>query len=242
MENQELDPSPVRSPDKILPFLFDIFAIFGLIMTLSTIVYPARQIPNILFLASVGVLHIIGTIRTVRYEGGLAKQLLLCPDVHYLTILFTVAVSGSCPCLYVVLYGVFFAARVLACTVERGIGPVLMREALRRMMMSQFFVSIPSYVEIALCFELAWTALVHFTPIAWVSLFVYIGWLVLFNFASSEVHARVWAAVSLFLRKVAAKHAETFGPMLEAIIDKVGWFGATVVEFYPRKELKVHLH
>jgi hypothetical protein len=192
MENQEPDPSPVRSPDKVLLFLLDVFAIFGLAMTLSTLLYPALKMLNVLFLVCVTVVHIIGTIRTVRSEDMLARPLLLCPNVHYMTILFTVTAGGNCPFLYVVPYGVFFTSRVLAWLMQRGTLPALMRETLRRMTMSQIFVSIPSYVEVTLCFELACTVLVHFTAIAWVSFFVCVGWLVLFNFASSEVHGRVW--------------------------------------------------
>jgi hypothetical protein len=103
------------------------------------------------------------------------------------------------------------------------------------------FVSIPSYIEVGLCFELAWNAIIQFTISAWFTLFVYIVWLVAFNFASSEVHVRVWARVSLLAREFAARHAETFGPFIDKIVDRIGEFGGAIAKMYPGKELKVHL-
>jgi hypothetical protein len=246
MENQPLDPLPSHRIEKLLGIFLDCSAFIGLIMTFITLLYSSSTLSHILFLASIGVLHTVGAVRIVcpkyELEAGLAKRLLLCPDIHYLTILVVITFNGSCPFLYVVLYGFFFAARTAICAVDRlRIGSEKARDWVRKLVVGSVFVSVPSYIEIGLCVELIWNALIEFSVIAWFTLFVYIGWLVVFNFASSEVHARVWARVSLFLREIAAKHADTFGPVVERIVDKVGEFGASAAKMYPGKELKVHL-
>jgi hypothetical protein len=113
---------------------------------------------------------------------------------------------------------------------------------IRQFIKHGFLTTIPSYIEIGLGIVLLWEALTSWTLMIWVSLFVYFGWLLLFNFASSSVHARVWSAVSLFLRERAAEHAESWGPTLEKVLDKITAFGMASAAIYPSRELKVHLH
>jgi hypothetical protein len=246
MENQSLDPVASRSVEKFLSIFLDFSSFIGLVMTVVTLLNSASTLSHILFLTSIGVLHTVGTIRIAcpkyELEAGLGKRLLLCPDLHYLTILAIITINRSCPFLYVILYGFFFAARAAICAVDRlKIGSEYARDWVRKLVTGSIFASIPSYIEIGLCLELLWNALVEFTLFAWFTLFVYIGWLILFNFASSEIHVRVWARVSLFMREIAAKHADTVGPLIERIVDQIGAFGAAAAKMYPGKELKVHL-
>jgi hypothetical protein len=246
MENQPLDPVASRTVEKLLGVFLDCSSLIGFVMTLATLINSSNILIHVLFLTSITVVHAISTIPLVcpRYEveAGLMKRLLICPDVHYLTILVIFLFNGSCPFLYVILYGYFFAARTATCAVDRlHLGSASAQEAVGRLVRGPVFVSIPSYVEIVLCLELAWNAIIQFTVIAWFTLFAYIFWLLAFNFASSEIHARVWATVSLWMRKVAAGHAETFGPLIEKVVDAVGEFGAAAAKMYPGKELKVHL-
>jgi hypothetical protein len=63
----------------------------------------------------------------------------------------------------------------------------------------------------------------------------------LFNFSSSEIHSRVWKVVGTFLMDVAAKNADTFGPWLENLVNKIGEFGTAAAKLYPAKQVKVHL-
>jgi hypothetical protein len=204
-------------------------------------------ISRLAFMIPMITFHSVGAVRSIfpKYErdAKLAVRILLCSDVHYVTILFCVIIADLIPRLYVVLYIYVFTIRSLTCLVYRtpfSENPKSSR--IRQFIKNGFLTTIPSYIEIALGFQLIFFGLGKRTLRVWILIFVYFGWLLLFNFASSSVHARVWAAISLFLRERAAEHAETFGPTLERILDRITEFGMAAATIYPSRELKVHLH
>lgn len=238
--------------NKILQIIYDVSSILGLIFSFPMIFVCASSESNFLvkafFWTSIAFFHLISIIRTVFpkfvISADMKERLILCPDVHYFTVMFLFLVSGICPFFYVLLYCLIFAARGIPFMVEQiqlaKTNPVLANR-LTGLLDLPVFCDLPAYLEILLGLRLVFLLIFDFCFSTAISVLTYLLWLLLFNYANSEVHARVWSSISIFIREFAAKKADSFGPQLEKFVDRAGEISDKMIKLYPSKELKVHL-
>jgi hypothetical protein len=247
MNDQNPDATITESLHFFFARIVDFTSIVGALTSFLNI-FGANQTDIIVFVICVTVLHAFAAIRKLfpnyKLEPSVLKRLVMISDVHYITILLVFSSFAVFPFSYFLLYTVFFTARLLTFVSDRAdflLNTAPIKETARNLLANQIFISIPSYVEIVLGIQLVWGAVRRPSLGTSVPMVVYVGWLMLFNFASSEIHARAWKAVAVFFLEIAAKNAETFGPRLEEIVNWIGEFGAAAAKVYPQKEMKVHL-
>ena len=251
MENY-LDSSLTPEPNNNLDtnMIVDGISCFGFLVSLIFLINSSSSFLYIFFVISIVSVHAILFTRSVfpnfQVEVDIAQRLVLCSDFHYLTIALLFFVSKVCPLSYIFLYVLLFGVRAFSFVVKYILpltpakdSPIV--DNIKEIIANPLVIKLPSYVEIVLAIQLFINAFIDFRLMTWVSFLVYAFWILIFNFANNEIHSKIWTSASIWLREYAAKNAETFGPQLEVVVDKITEFANVVAQFYPTKELKVHL-
>ena len=252
MENyldSTLTPEPKNNNIDVIT-LVDGINCFGFLISLIFLINSTSTTLYKFFIISIVLVHAILFVKTVfphfQIEADIAQRLVLCSDFHYLTIALLFFISKVCPLSYIFLYILLFGVRafsfcfkyILPLTPAND-SPIVDR--INEVITSPLIIKLPSYVEIVLEVQLLINAFIDFRIMTWISFIAYSFWILIFNFANNEVHSKIWTSASIWLREYAAQNAETFGPNLEIVVDKVTEFANIVAQFYPTKELKVHL-
>lgn len=252
MENY-LDSSLTAEPKNVnldTNSIVDGISCFGFLVSLIYLIKSSSATLYFLFVISIVSIHTILFVKSVfphfNVEKDIAQRLVLCSDFHYLTIAILFFISKVCPYSYIVLYILLFAVRAFSFVVNKIIPLTNAKnnsivDAINEIITNPLFIKLPSYVEIILAIQLLINAIIDFRLMTWVSCIAYAFWILIFNFANNEVHSKIWTSASIWLREYAAKNAETFGPQLETAVDKITEFANVVAQFYPTRELKVHL-
>lgn len=252
MENyldSNLTPEPKNS-NFDTSTIIDGISCFGFLVSLLYLIQSSSTSLYILFVISIVSTHTILFIRSVfprfQVEKDIAQRLVLCSDFHYLTIAVLFFVSKVCPFSYIFLYILLFGVRAFSFVVSTILplakikhNPIV--DNINEVITSPLVIKLPSYVEIVLALQLLINAIIDFRLMTWISCIAYAFWILIFNFANNEIHSKIWTSASIWLREYAAKNAETFGPQLETIVDKITEYANVVAQFYPTRELKVHL-
>lgn len=235
--------------DTIVLGLVDIISICGFVFGLLLIFSFGSSKPYYIFFAlfysTVASVHVISLIRSAfpkyEIEADLPKRILLSSDSHYVAVVFIFVFAEISPILFVSLYLFLYSSSILKVVIKilGHNNPSTIK--LKQMMVNPIYKQIPSYLEIALTFQLFFLALFSMKALTWMAFFVYVIWFLAFNYANDELHVRAWSNIGLFLREIASRNAETFGTQLESFVDKVAEFGNSLSKLYPSKELKVHL-
>lgn len=223
---------------------------------------------NTLFLISVLVYHSLAILKNIfpkfKIEADLQNKLFLSADVHYLTIAILFLLAHICPLLYILSYtiiffikGTKFAINTLipkvmsivspSSSTDLNSDPSLITENIPLLGQIEKFANltilpqIAAYIDILLAVQLFFILLFDFRLLTFLSFVVYVLWLLAFEYSNNEAHARAWTSLSTSIRDFSAKNSETFGPKIDTVLDKFQDFGKVVSQWYPSRDVKIHL-
>ena len=125
--------------------------------------------------------------------------------------------------------------------------PSLLKENIPVLGQIEKFANLPTlpqiaaYISILLSVQLFFILLFDFRLLTFISFVSYALWLLAFEYTNNEAHARAWTSLSTSIRDFSAKNSETFGPKIDTALDKFQDFGKVVSQWYPSRDLKIHL-
>jgi hypothetical protein len=247
MEDALLDtpPSSVRQPDVLIRHALGILSLLALLFAgLLILTYgtgAAFRAVRVFFTAFIILAHAVSIARFfvsgAYSEKRIQRSLLLSPDVHYLTLFVLFTLADLTPILTIINYVIALAASGLNYAAS-DILPLLGQTGSEAIDTAKRFAGhpvvtvMPVYLELALVFQLSIVTVADLRLIHVLIFVVYIGWIVMFNYATSAPHRRVWASIAARSRGLVEANQSSFGPVMARVTRAVARLGPVALQWY----------
>jgi hypothetical protein len=246
MEDSILDSpvDPIGPPDVIIRHISGSLSVLSLIFAVLLILTygtgAAFRAVRVFFTTFILLFHVLSVLKLFlnsQTQKSFQKSLFLSSDVHYLTLFILFTIADLTPILTIVSYGIGLAAGSLNYLVG-DVFPLFGQPATEAIESAQRFsrhwavTFVPIYLEIALILQLFVIAVADWTLINVFTFVVYIIWIVLFNYATSQPHKQVWESIQTWIGAAVEANRASYGPVVERITGKVAQLGVIALQWY----------
>ena len=247
--------SPLQiDAERFIQIVGGICSICGFVFSIVTLFAKlSGHIPTfvtILFYSSIDSFHIFRAVSIVmpkfQVEATTGKRLLYSSDFHLFILSLFFILSDYTNFFYIVDY--ILITFVESCSFFTNYVSVQLKLNLPIMSQIRQIASNPAIdigsavLELIVSICLFFRAISTFKFTNWLLFLIYTIVVNISGIATSEAHNKLWSKIGLTLREFAAKRNDGFGRMIETTCDKCSHFSSQVKQYFPKRELKVHLH
>jgi hypothetical protein len=242
---EEAETKVQKGPEFILNHAFGASAALSLtlacILVLTYGTGQAFAAIRWLFLVFIAVTHALSLIKQLipfkLSERGIKRKLWLSPDVHYFTLFLLFTIGNLTPILIIANYLIWLSTNILSYVITdllplTGDPDPATLNALRGVVSHNIVVYAPPVFELILFVQLFVITIADLGLISLITFFVYITWIMMFNYANSTPHNQVWSALGKWFGGIAETNKASYGPGVATIIDKIGALGDTSIRWY----------
>jgi len=223
----------------ILSFLSSILLSIGLMIR------EKHFFSFIAFFSSTVLYHIFRSIKSVFpkfiVEAGFSQRLIMSHDIHMVVFSLFMFVSERLPLLYVINYilltgcdALMFASFVTPPSLRSVIDPV------KQVFTHPFSLYFSAILEIFIGFIFMIKVFTRHSFYSLITFILYFAFNIVYGYACNDYHSRIWSKIGMFIQETASKNHNTFGPILELVIERVSRIGSFANKVFPKKEFKVH--
>ena len=217
----------------------------GSVSLLLLIIAPGSSTLNTIFFLSILAYYGALTYSLVGFENNhnILRDLILTSQFHHFSIGLLFFLSNIRPIFYMIHHALLFTSAIVMFLRRevKELNEIPAMATLENLLNRCSQETVYVILEIATFFELILYAFSQFSLMVWICLIVYPFWILLFLYSEDEAHQRLWTSLSVWIRELAAQNESSFGPSVEAALDKIAELTNKAIKLYPGQDLKVHL-
>ena len=193
------------------------------------------------FTVLITIVHLISIAKFMMMKksniDNVGYKLLLCPDMHYLTIHLLFTYADFTPILAIVDYIIKLGLNTVN-YVNNDILPLTGKtdidfsETVKKLTSHKFVMYAPVVFEMIILVQAFLIAVFDFSLVNFATFIVYLTWIVMFDYATQAVYNQVWKKLAEVLRNHAADNKVPYGPALLIVVDSVSFFGVMSMKWY----------
>ena len=227
----------------ICGLVFSVFAFF------AKIVGKIPTLLTILFYASIDSFHIFRAVSDVmpkfQVEATTGKRLLYSSDFHMFILSLFFIIFDYSNIFFILDYIIItmvasssFFINYISTTLKLN---VPMMSMIKQVVSDPIFDVISAVLELLVSICLFFRAITTFKFTSWLLFLIYTLIVNISGIATSEAHNKLWSQIGLTLREFAAKRNDGLGRFIETSCDKCAHFSSQVKQYFPKRDIKVHL-
>ena len=253
MEQNEFISNNFKNDEK---YFEKIIGIFATISFLNFFIYFFTNknsffgiISSISYFSSINLYHLFKITRDIFPKfimtAGYSQRLILSHDVHLIILTFVFIFSNYTPFLYLINYFLITSSDSISFLINLLYNNTKIKHpifnTLLKITSSSLIKFLTSYIEIILCFQFLYQLFINFSFKNFIIFLFFFFLVILSGLSCSENHKRIWENTGLYFREIASKNYDTFGFILESLIDSFNFFNKFAEKIFPKNDLKVHL-
>ncbi|EAX99676.1 hypothetical protein TVAG_417430 [Trichomonas vaginalis G3] len=203
----------------------------------------------IIFYSAAESFHLFRIVRFVapklEIPQNVTQKVLMCQDFYMFILCLLFIVTESTNYFVVLDYAVNTLIESLHFFVHflapwMGVeGPFVAK--LRSYINNQYIPIVSAIIEVCVTISFFIQAITKFS---FTNLIIFVGYfflVIVASLATTEAHGRFWAKIGLFLREFAASRNDKLGQYVELVVEKCSHFASVAQQYFPKKDIKVHL-